>query len=58
MALGQTSDPVLGSVFKLLDKASGKSHEIYSTEESAIASALQKETQAVFAEMQKRKKAS
>jgi len=58
MALGQTSDPVLGSVFKLLDKASGKSHEIYSTEESAIASALQKETQAVFAEVQKRKKAS
>jgi hypothetical protein len=42
----------------LLDKACGKSHEIYSTEESAIAFAMQKETQVVFAEMQKRKKPS
>ncbi|HEX3703171.1 MAG TPA: hypothetical protein VHU82_07570 [Vicinamibacterales bacterium] len=55
-ALGQTSDPVLGSVFKLLDRASGKSQESYSTEESAIAAAMEKETQAIFAEMQKRKK--
>jgi hypothetical protein len=56
LALGQTSDPVLGSVFRLLDRASGKSAEHYSTEESAIAAAMEKEIQAVFAEMQKRKK--
>jgi hypothetical protein len=55
-ALGQTSDPVLGSVFKLLDRASGKSQESFSTEESAIAAAMEKETQTIFAEMQKRKK--
>jgi len=55
-ALGQTSDPVLGSVYKLLDRASGKSQESFSTEESAIAAAMEKETQAIFAEMQKRKK--
>jgi hypothetical protein len=56
LALGQTSDPVLGSVFKLLDRASGKSQESFSTEDSAIAAAMEKETQAIFAEMQKRKK--
>ena len=56
VALGQTSDPVLGSVFKLLDRASGKSQESFSTEDSAIAAAMEKETQSIFAEMQKRKK--
>lgn len=56
LALGQSSDPVLGTVVKLLDRASGKSQETYSTEESAIASAMEKETQAIFVEMQKRKK--
>jgi hypothetical protein len=47
---------VLGSVFKLLDRASGKSQESFSTEESAIAAAMEKETQSIFGEMQKHKK--
>ncbi len=55
-ALGQTSDPVLNNVFKLLDRASGKNQEGYSTEEAALAAAMEKEVTAVFAEMQKRKK--
>lgn len=56
-ALGQTSDPVLGSVFKLLDRATGaRAQENYSTEESAVAAAMEKEIQAIFAEMKKRKK--
>jgi hypothetical protein len=55
-ALGQTSDPVLNNVYKLLDRASGKNQESYSTEEAALAAAMEKEVAAVFAEMQKRKK--
>ncbi|HEY1912224.1 MAG TPA: hypothetical protein VGG73_14970 [Vicinamibacterales bacterium] len=55
-ALGQTSDPVLNNVFKLLDRASGKNQESYSTEEAALAAAMEKEVAAVFAELQKRKK--
>ncbi len=55
-ALGQTSDPVLNNVFKLLDRASGKNQESYSSEEAALAAAMEKEVAAVFAEMQKRKK--
>ncbi len=55
-ALGQTSDPVLNNVYKLLDRASGKNQESYSSEEAALAAAMEKEVAAVFAEMQKRKK--
>jgi hypothetical protein len=55
-ALGQTSDPVLSSVFKLLDRVPSRVPEHYSTGESAVAAALEKETQSVFSELQKKKK--
>jgi hypothetical protein len=56
MALGQGSDPVLSSLFKLLERPPDNSRETYSTEEAAIATAMQKETQAVITELQTRKK--
>jgi hypothetical protein len=56
LALGQTSDPVLGTVVKLLNHVPSKAPESYSTGEAAIAAAMEKETQTIFSEMQKRKK--
>lgn len=57
-AMGQTGDPVMNTAFALLDRAAAKSaaSEQYSSEEAAVASALEKEVRAVLGELGKKKK--
>jgi hypothetical protein len=52
----QTQDPMLSAVFSLVDKATGnKPQPVLTTEDGAAAAALQKEIDAVVAELKKRK---
>ena len=52
----QTQDPVLSSVFSLVDRATGaKPQPVLTTEDGAAAAALQKEIDAVVAELKKKK---
>jgi hypothetical protein len=52
----QTPDPVLSAVFSLVDRATGtKPQPILTNEDGAAAAALQKEIDAVLAELKKRK---
>lgn len=57
-AMGQTGDPVMNTAFALLDRAAAKTaaSEQYSSEEAAVASALEKEVRAVLGELGKLKK--
>ena len=53
--LQQTQDPMLSSVFSLIDRATGTRPEpVLTTENGAAAAALQKELDAVVAELKKR----
>lgn len=52
----QTPDPVLSSVFSLVDRATGTKPQLaLTTEDGAAAAALQKEIDALLAELKKRK---
>jgi hypothetical protein len=52
----QTQDPVLSSVFSLVDRATGaKPQPVLTNEDGAAAAALQKEIDAVVAELKKKK---
>jgi hypothetical protein len=52
----QTPDPVLSSVFSLVDRATGtKPQPVLTTEDGAAAAALQKEIDALLAELKKKK---
>src|SRR5258708_6742584 len=52
----QTQDPMLRTVFALVDKATGnKPQPVLTTEDGAAAAALQKEIDSVVAEFKKRK---
>jgi hypothetical protein len=52
----QTQDPVVSAVFSLVDRATGnKPQPLLTTEDGAAAAALQKEIDAVVAELRKRK---
>jgi hypothetical protein len=52
----QTQDPMLSSVFSLVDRATGvKPQPVLTSEDGAAAAALQKEIDAVVAELKKKK---
>ena len=56
-AMGQTPDPVMNTIFALIDRATApKSGDINTSEDSAVASAMEKEVEAVIKELSKRKK--
>ena len=52
----QTQDPVVSTVFALVDKATGaKPQPVLTSEDAAAAAALQKELDSVLAELKKKK---
>jgi hypothetical protein len=52
----QTQDPMLSTVFALVDRATGnKPQPVLTTEDGAAAAALQKEIESIIAELKKRK---
>jgi len=52
----QTQDPVLSSVFALVDRATGvKPQPMLTSEDAAAAAALQKEIESIIAELKKKK---
>lgn len=55
--MAQTPDPVINTLFSLLDRATApKAGEVYTSEDSAVAAAMEKEVETVISQITKRKK--